>query len=176
MATIHEGSILDVKAHAIVNPSNYALKHHGGLARIIERAALGGDKIVGSDYTYRVTQWKRDHADAPLVATGNVHVTSAGTLDFKAVIHAVGPVWNGGAFREHELLRSAHVQALLRAYALGYESIAFPAISCGVFGFPVEQAAPIAAKAVRDFGRHLDVTFALMEQDHIDAYRHALSS
>lgn len=176
---IHRGSILDVEADVIVNPANGHLRHEGGLARIIEQAATRRD-VSAQDGREREAsidaraEWMADHAQAGLVATGNAVLTSPGSLPFKACVHAVGPIWNGGRFFEQQLLQSAHLSALNLAERAGFKSIAVPAVSCGIFGYPVEQAAHVAV-GVADLSR-LDVTFALMEEAHVDAYAAAMAS
>lgn len=187
---IEQGSILDSTADVIVNPANGHLSHSGGLARIIERAATAeweNDSTgfaTWEDYhaarrnaVAALIAWDKDHADAPLVATGNAYATSAGRLPFKAIIHAVGPIWNGGKFYERELLNSAHIRAGHVADDLGARSIAFPAISAGIFGFPIDIAAPIAisaADAISYVDIGIDVTFYLPEDAHYAAYAKAL--
>lgn len=158
---IAEGSILDFKGDAIVNPANGFLMHGAGLARVIDRAARNAWTPQGvvnmsvADIKARVAEdvekiraYVSDHQRTPTIATGNVAVTSAGVLPYKGIIHAVGPVWNGGRFCEAALLASAHAEAVAAAHARSWESVAFPAISCGLFGYPVERAAKIAVEAV----------------------------
>lgn len=191
---IHHGSILDLEVDAIVNPANSFLRHGGGLARIIDQAATRPFDVT--DYRNasiealkanrrvvdeQIARWQNDHLSAPLIATGNARATSAGRLSCLAVIHAVGPVWNGGHYHERELLRSAHLEACAAAYDLGCQSVAFPAISCGVFGMPVDIAAPIAIKAVKEVwadkqpnGIGMDITFALTDDEHVDAFAAAM--
>jgi O-acetyl-ADP-ribose deacetylase (regulator of RNase III) len=81
--------------------------------------------------------------------TGDAKATMAGRLPARWVIHAVGPVWRGGESAEADLLGSAHRRALEVAAELGARTVAFPAISCGAYGFPPELAAPVAVAAVR---------------------------
>ena len=177
--TIHQGSILDSKADVIVNPANGHLRHGGGLAKIIYNAALGVGVEHGPTWEHgfgeKIRQWDADHAKAPLIATGNAHLTSAGLLPFKGVIHAVGPIWNGGDFMEQDLLEEAHNSALQIAGKQGFKSIAFPAISCGIFGYPVEQAAPVAVTVAKWYPS-LAVEFWLFEDAHVAAYQDALKA
>lgn len=189
--TVYQGSILDVEADCIVNPANSFLNHDGGLARIIRDAAAPLARFDSMDTAYYNTgedlalydqdiAWAYEQAAAPLIATGNVHVTSAGRLPYKGIIHAVGPIWNGGHFHERPLLKAAHANACAEAHKRGWKSIAFPAISCGIFGFPVEQAAKSAMSGVQSWARpqphglDMGVTFALFEQAHVDAYNETL--
>lgn len=177
--TIDQGSILDSKADCIVNPANSFLNHGGGLAAIIERTAtqVGWSAQTGLPNAAdraKVLKWRRDHANAPLIATGGAYATSAGVLPYKAVIHAVGPVWGGGAYLERSLLASAHDRAISVARDRGYGSIAFPAISCGVFGYPVEKAALIAVNSAIRRQAFIDVEFWLFEEAHVEAYQEAI--
>ena len=92
------------------------------------------------------------------------------------MIHTVGPVWRGGTSDEPELLASCHRRSLAVAQELGAESIAFPAISCGIFGYPPEAAAPIAVAIAREQGLQL-VRFVLFNDETYDAFvRAALSA
>ena len=82
--------------------------------------------------------------------TGDAKATTAGELPARWVVHTVGPVWHGGAQGEPELLASCHRRSLEVAQGLGARTVAFPAISCGVYGYPAELAAPIAVAAARE--------------------------
>jgi O-acetyl-ADP-ribose deacetylase (regulator of RNase III) len=126
---------------AIVNAANSNLKHGGGVAWAIVRA--GGYEIQRESDGY-----VRTHGPVP---TGEVAVTNGGNLKARYVIHAVGPVWRGGNHREEELLFKAVYNSLLKAYELGLESIAMPAISTGIYGFPKARAAKIFGKAIKKF-------------------------
>ena len=104
--------------------------------------------------------------------------TTAGRLPARHVIHAVGPVWRGGGEGEAELLASCHRRALELAARLDCRSVAFPAISTGVYGYPVELAAPVAIAAVREaLTEPVElVRFVLFNDGHLAAYRTALES
>jgi O-acetyl-ADP-ribose deacetylase (regulator of RNase III) len=185
---IRQTDILTVEADAIVNPANSHLRHGGGLAAKIDSAALQwpatwpdgtaegttmteAEKRAALDlWSRKVGDWKADHSGAPLVATGDCYVTSAGMLPLKGVIHAVGPVWGGGQFCEPDLLYSAHYEAFMAAAECGWTRLAVPAISCGIFGYPVAGAAAIAMEAARYFTGPLDITFCLWENEHFEAY------
>lgn len=184
---IHKGSIFDVDADVIVNPANSFLWNGAGLAGMIDKAARGGVIPGFTDnerraariakrggYTPATRAWVRETKNAPLIATGNAHLTSAGALPFRACVHTVGPIWNGGGYDEKTLLRMAYGSALSRAEEAGYGSIVFPAVSCGIFGFPVEQAAPLAVETC--YLTSLDVTFALMEDAHVDAFAESMAT
>jgi O-acetyl-ADP-ribose deacetylase (regulator of RNase III) len=87
------------------------------------------------------------------------------------VIHTVGPVWHGGGHGEPELLESCHRRSLEVARELGARTIAFPAISCGIYGYPAELAAPIAIEAARQYGEGLDlIRFVLFGDAVYDAF------
>ena len=130
------GDITRVAADAIVNAANSGLRGGGGVDGAIHRA--GGPEIMAEC---------RKIGQCP---TGTAVITTAGNLPAKHVIHTVGPVWHGGSKGEAELLRSAYDSSLRLAEDHKLKSIAFPSISTGVYGFPIEHAGPIAIEAVLD--------------------------
>jgi len=130
--------ITTLQVDAIVNAANERLRGGGGVDGAIHRAA--GPQLLEACRQYA-------HC-----ATGEVRVTPGFRLPAKHVIHAVGPVWRDGREGEDELLASAYRNALLAAESLAAQSIAFPAISTGIYGFPRERAAQIA---VRETGNWL---------------------
>lgn len=134
-----EGDILAVEADGVVNPANSHLIHGGGLAGILSRNA-------GPVLQRESAAWVREHGP---VSHGSPAFTSAGALRFKAVIHAVGPVWGEG--NESDKLRAAVLGSLEKAVELELDSLALPAISTGIFGYPLREAAPVILAAVRDF-------------------------
>lgn len=164
---IIQGSILDFDGDAIVNPANSFLRHGAGLAKVIANAAAP----KGARGT---TAWWREQFSHPLIPTGGVGVTSAGRLPYNGIIHAVGPIWGGGAYHEAELLASAYSLACHRAFQRGWKRIAFPAISCGIFGYPVEKAATVAITEASAWA-HFDVecNFYLFGDEHFAAYQEA---
>lgn len=130
---------------AIVNLANEHLAHGGGLAGLIARAA--GPELEAESRSI-------GHC-----AIGDAVVTTAGRLPQRAVIHAVGPVWRGGAAGEPELLASAHRAIVRRAAEHGLATLALPAISTGIFGYPAALAAPAAVAGIaEELADHRGVT------------------
>ncbi|MCP5048989.1 MAG: macro domain-containing protein [bacterium] len=132
-----QNSIIEEKVEAIVNPANEHLAHGGGVAGLISRA--GGPEI------------QRESSQKAPIDTGQATFTGAGTLPFKAVIHAVGPIYRDGSRGEPQLLESAVTSALKVAHQLQLKSVSLPSISTGIFGYPLEPAVKIIAKAIFDF-------------------------
>ena len=130
---LHQGDITRLAVDAIVNAANSGLRGGGGVDGAIHRA--GGPAIMAEC---------RRIGGCP---TGQAAVTTGGNLPARYVIHAVGPVWQGGGRGEPELLRSAYANSLQRAEELGVASVAFPSISTGVYGYPIELACPVAVGA-----------------------------
>ena len=133
------GDITRIAADAIVNAANSALAGGGGVDGAIHRA--GGPAIMAD--------LERRYGAARSCATGGAVVSDAGDLPARWVIHAVGPVWSGGGAGERDLLASAYRTSLHLADELGCRSVSFPAISTGIFGFPIAEAAPIASATLR---------------------------
>lgn len=136
------GDLTAEDVDAIVNAANSTLLGGGGVDGAIHRA--GGTAILDECRALRAT------ALPDGLPTGQAVATGAGRMPARFVIHTVGPVYgrNGGA--DADLLAACHRNALRVAREVGARSVAFPAISCGVFGYPVEQAAPVAVGAVRE--------------------------
>ena len=157
------GDITDEAVDAIVNAANSSLLGGGGVDGAIHRA--GGPEIVA------------ECRQLGGCDTGDAKATTAGRLPAHYVIHTVGPVWRGGEADEAELLASCHRRALEVAAELGCTSIAFPAISTGVYGYPVELAAPVAVAAAREAQRPPVelVRFVLFGQGHLDAFSRAVA-
>ena len=134
-----EGDITRQEVDAIVNAANSSLQGGGGVDGAIHRA--GGPQILAECRAIVV----RQGACPP----GRAVVTSGGRLKSRHVIHAVGPVWRDGHRGEDDCLRSAYLDSLRQAVTVGARSLAFPSISTGAYGFPIERAARIAVETVR---------------------------
>ena len=132
-----QGSIIEEKVAAIVNPANEHLAHGGGVAGLISRA--GGPEIQ-----------RESNRKAP-IKTGEATFTTAGTLPYQYVIHTVGPIYRDGARGEPALLESAVTSALKVADRLKLKSLSLPCISTGIFGYPLEPAVRIIVTAIFDF-------------------------
>lgn len=187
--SIHKGSILDSTADYIVNPANSFLRHGGGLAAVIDAAATrpfdvypleqyttdpGGSPVAlikkaEEVHRAKVLRYAEDHMAAPLVATGNCHMTSAGALPYKGIIHAVGPIWNGGGYCEGLLLRKTYGSLF---FARQHHSIAIPAISCGIFGLPIYIGAHTALEVAQMFDdEDGEIEFWVFSDEHYKAYK-----
>jgi putative ATPase len=164
------GDLTEEAVDAIVNAANEHLAHGGGVAAAIVRR--GGAEIQRESDAWVRARGPASHARPAL--------TGAGRLRCRAVIHAVGPVWGSGD--EEVKLRTAYTAALGVAHAEGYRTIAFPSIATGIFGFPVERAAPIALDAVATFwdahpGSTLtEVRFTIIDAPTLDVFRRALAA
>lgn len=134
---IIQGDITRQEVDAIVNAANTRLAGGGGVDGAIHRA--GGPAIM---------EECRKIGGCP---TGEAVITTAGRLPAKAVIHTVGPIWRGGERGEPELLANAYRNSLALADQRGLSSIAFPSISTGVYGYPIDQAARIALRTMIDY-------------------------
>jgi O-acetyl-ADP-ribose deacetylase (regulator of RNase III) len=165
-----QGDITELDVDAIVNAANSSLAGGGGVDGAIHRA--GGPEIMA--------ETRHRHPDG--CATGSAVTTGAGRLRARHVIHAVGPRWAGGDRREDELLASAWRSALLQALEHDCESVAFPSISTGIYGFPLERAATIAVDQVLavlrglEGGQELAVVICAFSDGDAAAYRAAIEA
>lgn len=163
--TLLQGDITKLEVDAIVNAANSWLMGGGGVDGAIHRA--GGPSILAECREIIARQGR--------CTTGEAVITSGGNLPAKFVIHTVGPVWHGGNNNEVDLLRNAYLNSLKLAVGKGFETIAFPNISTGVYGFPKEKAAEIAIRTVINFlsenEKISQVYFVCFDQENYEQYR-----
>ena len=158
-------NIVTLAVDAIVNAANTTLLGGGGVDGAIHRAAgpqlLGECRVLGG------------------CPTGQAKITKGYKLPAKHVIHTVGPVWHGGKQGEPELLASCYRTSLALAQQHGLKTIAFPAISCGVYGYPIDQAVAIAVRECADFAARENgiekITFACFGPEIFAAYEARLA-
>jgi O-acetyl-ADP-ribose deacetylase len=157
---IIQGDITKLTVDAIVNAANSSLLGGGGVDGAIHRAA--GSQLLAA--CLQLSGCK----------TGQAKITPGYQLTAKYVIHTVGPVWDGGSSGEPELLASCYRESLALAVANQIQTIAFPAISCGVYGYPIDLAAQVAIGTVADFlaqDRSITgVSFVCFSDRDYDAY------
>lgn len=164
--SILQGDITEQRVDAIVNAANSALLGGGGVDGAIHRAA--GPALL---------EECRKLQGCP---TGEAKVTMGYGLPAKWVIHTVGPIWRGGNNQEEALLARCYQNSLARAEKQGVKTIAFPSVSTGVYGFPVERAAQIALTEIQDFlASHASIEKVLIvcfDKKTYDAYKRALQN
>lgn len=160
-----EADITTLAVDAIVNAANTSLLGGGGVDGAIHRAA--GPELLAECRTLGGCE------------TGQAKITRGYRLPARWVIHAVGPVWRGGSAGEPELLASAYRASLHLAAAHDVRTIAFPAISCGVYGYPVAEAASIAVREARSFLQSPSsiehITLTCFGRTVLDAYLRAVA-
>lgn len=161
---IHAGDITKLEVGAIVNAANHRLTPGGGVCRAIHRAA--GPELA------------RECAAIGHCPTGEARITGGYALPAKYVVHAVGPVWHGGEEGEAEQLAGCYRMSLELTKAAGLSSIAFPAISTGIFGYPVDRATGVAVDTICAWLKENDglerVIFCAFGEEVEQAYRRAL--
>ena len=162
-----QGDITEQRVDAIVNAANSSLLGGGGVDGAIHRT--GGPAILDACRRLRATRYPDG------LPTGQAAATPAGRLPARWVIHTVGPVYSRAEDRSG-LLGSCHAESLRVADELGAETVAFPAISTGVYGYPLELAAPVAIGAVaRTATRVREVRFVLFDRTAHAAFERALA-
>jgi O-acetyl-ADP-ribose deacetylase len=166
--TLIEGDITQQAADAIVNAANSSLMGGGGVDGAIHRR--GGPEILEECRRIRAERFPKG------LPTGTAVATTGGRLPATWVIHTVGPVYSKREDRS-PLLESCHSESLRVADELGAKTVAFPAISTGVYGYPVEEAAPVAIDAVRNAKTAVEeVRFVLFDRSTHDAFARALEA
>ncbi len=162
-----QGDITKQDVDAVVNAANSTLMGGGGVDGAIHRR--GGPAILAECREIRRTRYPDG------LPTGQAVATTAGNLPARWVIHTVGPVYSKSEDRSH-LLASCHTEALRVADELGARTVAFPAISTGVYGYPLEEAAPVAIRAVREADTKVEeVRFVLFDRRAYEAFERALA-
>ncbi|VEJ36344.1 O-acetyl-ADP-ribose deacetylase [Aedoeadaptatus ivorii] len=159
------GDITKIEVDAIVNAANEGLKRGGGVCGAIFAAAGAKELAAACDAI--------GHCD-----TGEAVITDGFRLPAKYIIHTPGPVWRGGDANEAKLLRASYRNSLELAAQNGVKSIAFPSISTGIFGYPVEEAAAIAVETARDFlaeGHEMEIIWVLFDEKTKAVYEKALA-
>lgn len=163
---IIKGDITTLQVHAIVNAANNSLLGGGGVDGAIHRMA--GPELLDECKTLNGCE------------TGKAKITKGYKLPAKFVIHTVGPVWQGGTNNESKLLASCYANSLNLAKEKKIESIAFPNISTGIYGFPKEKAAKIAIQEVRAFLQKeksiKNVIFSVFDEENYSIYNELLSN
>ncbi|TML76307.1 MAG: O-acetyl-ADP-ribose deacetylase [Actinobacteria bacterium] len=163
-----QGDITQESVDAIVNAANSSLMGGGGVDGAIH--ARGGPAIIEECRRLRATTLPRG------LPPGRAVATTGGKLDARWVIHTVGPVYSKNEDRS-SLLASCHTESLRVADELGARTVAFPAISTGVYGYPLDAAAVVAVRAVRDATSNVDdVRFVLFDEPAYEAFARALDA
>ena len=158
--TVKQTDITELNTDAIVNAANSSLQEGGGVCGAIFQKA-GSENL--RDACSKI-------GECP---TGSAVITPGFNLQSKYIIHAVGPIWNGGSSHEAELLYGAYEESLELAKKNGCTSIAFPLISSGIYGYPKDEAWEIAVKACMDFIENnndytIEITFAVLSKNSME--------
>jgi O-acetyl-ADP-ribose deacetylase (regulator of RNase III) len=161
-----QGDITEQEVDAVVNAANSSLLGGGGVDGAIHRR--GGPAILAECRRLRAERYPDG------LPTGRAVATTAGRLPARWVIHTVGPVHSTSEDRSG-LLASCHTESLRVADDLGASSVAFPAISTGVYGYPLDEAAPVALRAVREADTRVqEIRFVLFDRAALEAFERAL--
>ena len=164
------GDITDQEVDAIVNAANPSLMGGGGVDGAIHRK--GGSEVLTECVKIRETLWPGG------LPTGNAVMTTGGGLKARHVIHTVGPVWHGGHSGEDRALAECYANSLRMAAQNGLRSVAFPSISTGAYGYPIQYASRIALKTVKDFaekeGKPAEVNLVLFSTTDFETYQEVL--
>ena len=166
-----QGDITQAEVDAIVNAANSELIGGGGVDGAIRRAG-------GAEIERACAEIRRREGGCP---TGKAVITPAGNLHAKYVIHTVGPVWRGGNSGEAALLASCYQESLQLAVDNDIQSVAFPSISTGIYGYPTEKAAVVALTAIKGFVEQCHsapaaIQFVLFDKATYTCYADALST
>jgi len=157
MITVKLGDITKEDVDVIVNAANSGLRGGGGVDGAIHRVA--GPSVM------------EECRKIGGCETGEAVITGAGNLKVKKIIHAVGPIWRGGDKGEAGLLKSAYENSFRIAKKYGLKSIAFPAISAGAYGYPIDEAAKIALKSGKLFEKDFDeIRYICFSKSDLDVY------
>lgn len=165
------GDITRQDADTIVNAANSSLLGGGGVDGAIHRA--GGPAILEECRKIRAAQGSCKAGDAV--------ITGGGNLAARWVVHTVGPVWNGGTANEELTLANAYKNSLSRAMEVDAKVVAFPSVSTGAYGYPVDKAAAVALNAIKEFlaanqGKFTEIRFVLFDDRTFQAYEQAANS
>ena len=147
---IQKQSITEMDVDCIVNAANSQLRHGGGVCGAIFAAAGARELQAACDALGYCN-------------TGEAVITPGFKLKAKYIVHAVGPIWQGGSHNEENLLYRCYQNAMKVAYTKGCRSIAFPLISSGIYGYPVKDAWRVAIKAIQESPYEMDVTIAVID-------------